>query len=218
MPTSARLCPNASAMSLKLPRRRFQSPVHCARLPTDSARGAPLPDPPALASRWPSVSGADLYSIAAPAAQWDAVPTAAKLQILGFIGLLELWGEGQMSPHYLKGGKPGAFPSFALAKETIGHPLFDLYDPFGFSKNKTPEQKERGLLVEINNGRAAMIGIFGFISAASVEGSVPALSGLIAHYDGETMAPFSAVDSSLPFVTQMLAFPHLDSWSKMIWW
>ena len=167
---------------------------------------------------WPSVSGVDLYSIAAPAAQWDAVPTAAKLQILGFIGLLELWGEGQMSPHYLKGGKPGEYPSFAKAKETIGHPLFDLFDPFGFSKNKTPEQKERGLLVEINNGRAAMIGIFGFISAASVEGSVPVLAGKIAHYDGETMAPFSAADASLPYVSEMLNFPHLDAWSKLFWW
>merc|ERR1712070_1297456 len=159
-----------------------------------------------------SLSGltyADISAAGSPAAQWDALPTAAKLQIFGLIFLLEVWGEGSNNlaaageKHYMKGGKPGFYPSF---------------DPFGFSKNKTPEQKERGLLVEINNGRAAMIGIGGFVSAASVEGSVPALSGLIKHYDGEVMAPFSATDASLPYVSEMLNFPHLDAWSKLFWW
>merc|ERR1712232_1309227 len=72
-----------------------------------------------------------------------------------------------------------------------------------------------GLLAEINNGRLAMLGIMGFVSAASVEGSVPALAGKIAHYDGEVMAPWSASDSSVPYVTEMLAFPHLDSWKYL---
>merc|ERR1711935_559410 len=66
----------------------------------------------------------------------------------------------------------------------------------------TPEQKERGLLVEINNGRAAMLGIMAFVSTASIDGSVPALDGKIAHYAGNVMAPFSAVDTSLPFVAE----------------
>jgi len=164
---------------------------------------------------------ADISAIAAPAAQWDALPTAAKLQIITVIGLLEAWSESTPAlaaageKHYMRGGKPGFYPSFAPFRDTFGHPVFDLFDPFGFSKSKTPEQKERGLLVELNNGRAAQLGIMGFMAAASVEGSVPALTGKIAHYDGECMAPFSSGDASLPLVSQMLQFPHLDSISKL---
>jgi len=163
---------------------------------------------------------ADVSAIASPAAQWDALPTAAKLQIIGLVGLLELWSECNPAlsaageKHYMRGGKPGFFPSFGPFRDTFGHPVLDLFDPFGLSKSKTPEQKERGLLVEINNGRAAMLGIMGFVSAASIEGSVPALAGKIAHYDGEVMAPFSSGDASLPLVTAMLNFPHLDSVAK----
>ena len=73
----------------------------------------------------------------------------------------------------MKGGKPGAFPSFEPIRKEIGHPNLDLFDPFGLSKNKTPEQKERGLLIELNNGRLAQIGIMAFVSEARVPGSVP---------------------------------------------
>jgi hypothetical protein len=131
-----------------------------------------------------------------PAEQWDALPAASKWQIILFVGIMELFAES-VPPHYMKGGQPGKFPSFAEAyKEGRGfpHPVpFDLYDPFGFSKNRSPEAKARGLLVEINNGRAAMLGIFGFLSESKVSGSVPVLTGLgIPHYDGEYMAPFAA--------------------------
>jgi len=149
-------------------------------------------------------------------AQWDALPTAAKLQIILIIGALELWGETTFDePHYMKGGKPGYYPSFGPFREYFRHPTLDLYDPFGFSKGRTEEQKAKGLLVEINNGRLAMLGIMGFVSAAAVEGSVPFLAGKITHYDGEVMAPFSASDASLPFVSEMLSYPHLDSVSKL---
>ena len=110
----------------------------------------------------------------------------------------------------LSAGAPvfgSAFPTFEPLRAETGQPPLDLYDPFGFSKNRTPEQKERGLLVEINNGRAAMLGIMGFVSAASIDGSVPALDGKIAHYAGNVMAPFSAADTSLPFVAEMLKYP-----------
>ena len=34
-----------------------------------------------------------------------------------------------------------------------------------------------------------MLGLFGFIAEARVTGSVPALTGIIKHYDGEVRAP-----------------------------
>jgi len=165
----------------------------------------------------------DISKIEAPAAQWDAIPTAAKVQIITVIGLLEAWGESSPAlaaageKHYAAGGKPGFYPSFGPFRDTFGHPVFDLFDPFGFSKSKSAEAKERGLLCEINNGRLAMLGIMGFMAAASIEGSVPALAGKIAHYDGECMAPFSATDTSLPFVRDMLEFPKMDSIGKLFW-
>jgi len=158
------------------------------------------------------MSYADISAAGGPAAQWDAVPTAAKLQIFALIFLLELWSEGSASlasageKHYMRGGKPGFFPPFTVLRETIGQPPLDLFDPFGFSKNASPEKKEKGLLVEINNGRAAMLGIMAFVSESRVPGSVPALSGVgIAPYTGEVMAPFSASDN-LPFVADMLKY------------
>jgi len=149
---------------------------------------------------------ADIAAAGSPPAQWDAVPTNAKWQIFAFIAGLELWSECAMDTHYMKGGKPGAFPSFAPIRNEIGHPTLDLFDPFGFSKNKTPEQKERGLLIELNNGRLAQLGIMAFVAEARVPGSVPALSGKIAPYSGEVMAPWSASDASVPLVTEMLKF------------
>ena len=48
-----------------------------------------------------------------PAAQWDALPEAAKWQIIGFVGFLEIYSEHSFilekegQKHYMKGGKPG---------------------------------------------------------------------------------------------------------------
>jgi len=136
-----------------------------------------------------------------PADQWDALPFEAKCQIIGAIGTFELIGEYseilQMNgeKHYVRGGKPGYYPPFeGIFKAGLWpHPLpYSLYDPAGISKKRTPEAKERGLLVEINNGRLAMIGIFGFLAESKIPGSVPALSGLIKPYAGEYMAPFTS--------------------------
>jgi len=161
------------------------------------------------------VSYADIAAAGGPAAQWDALPTASKLQIFGFIGFLEGWSENRNAlaadgqAHYMKGGKPGYFPSFkGSSMGPAIHPMpLDLFDPFGFSKGKSDEAKARGLKAEINNGRLAQIGIMAFVAESKVPGSVPGLSGLgIAPYSGEVMAPFSASDAGLPFVTEMLKY------------
>jgi len=157
------------------------------------------------------VTHADIAAAGGPPAQWDALPTAAKLQIFGLIFLLEMWGESATAlamdgeKHYMRGGKPGYYPSFQILRDTIGQPPLDLFDPFGLSKKATPEKKEKGLLIEINNGRLAMIGIIGFVSAEKGL-QVPGMDGLgLPQYSGEVMAPFAASDN-LPFVSDMLSF------------
>jgi len=128
-----------------------------------------------------------------PEAQWDAIPAPAKWQIFTVISALELWDEcggGDDTAHYMAGRQPGKYPSFDNFRRDV-HPVLDLYDPFGFSKKMSDEQKERRLVIELNNGRLAMIGIMGFLAADSTEGSVPALTGIAKHYDGNVMIPFS---------------------------
>mmetsp|Transcript_15987 Transcript_15987/g.52042 ORF Transcript_15987/g.52042 Transcript_15987/m.52042 type:complete len:269 (-) Transcript_15987:272-1078(-) len=146
-----------------------------------------------------------------PQELWDVTPEAAKWQIILTIAFLEFWRENSYilskegEQHYMRGGKPGFFPS--IKKGGIPHPVpFDLFDPFGLSKNASPEKKAKGLLAEINNGRLAMLGIMAFVSESKVPGSVPALAGKIAPYSGEVMAPFAASDN-LPFVADMLKSP-----------
>merc|ERR1719407_309676 len=160
----------------------------------------------------PTINFADISAAGGPADQWDALPTPAKLQILGVIGFLEMWSETSAvlkmdgQKHYVRGGKPGYFPALSRSDEmAFPHPVpLNLWDPFGFTAKLTPERKEKALLAEINNGRLAMIGIFGLISASKGL-KVPGLDTLgITPYSGEIMAPFSAGDSSLPFVADML--------------
>merc|ERR1712194_795227 len=93
-------------------------------------------------------------------------------------------GEG----HYMRGGKPGYFPTFDNLPHTVP---FNLFDPFQLSKKATPEKKAKGLLAEVNNGRLAMIGLFGFLSESQLKGSVPGLASMgIKPYAGNIMAPF----------------------------
>lgn len=59
------------------------------------------------------------------------------------------------------------------------------------------EKKERRLQVEINNGRLAMLGIFGFLCADKIPGSVPLLAGIATPYAGDPMVPFEGQFSYL---------------------
>jgi len=156
-----------------------------------------------------TISHADISAAGGPADQWDALPTAAKVQILGFIGFLEMWSESSVAlemngqQHYVRGGKPGFFPPL---KGAMPHPVpLNLWDPVGFTKKLSPERKEKALLAELNNGRLAQIGIIGLVSASKGL-IVPGLDTLpIPKYAGEVMAPFSATNADLPYVSDMLA-------------
>jgi len=166
---------------------------------------------------WPwnmSLDGSPFPSIdLSPESQWDAIPTNAKLQIIFVIGFLEWWDElggfipespalgiqetTNVLPHYTKGRKPGQYPSFQGFRDTV-HWIPDLYDPFNnIEKDKkwTEERKAFGLLVEINNGRLAMLGIFGFLVADKLPNSVPLLKNIAIPYDGNPMIPFSGAFS-----------------------
>merc|ERR1719213_1432348 len=161
----------------------------------------------------PTISFGDISAAGGPADQWDALPSPAKLQILAVVGFLEMWSETSTvlkmdgEQHYVRGGKPGYFPKLSRSDEmAFPHPVpLNLWDPFGFTKKMTPERKEKALLAEVNNGRLAMLGIFGLISASKGL-KVPGLDSIegIKPYAGEVMAPFTAGDVSLPYVADML--------------
>merc|ERR1712182_59815 len=155
-----------------------------------------------------AISFADISAAGGPADPGDALPSPAKLQILAVVGFLEMWSETSTvlemdgEKHYVRGGKPGYFPAL---KGKFPHPVpLNLWDPFGFTSKMTPERKEKALLAEVNNGRLAMIGIFGLIPASKGL-IVPGLDSLpLGSYAGDVMAPFTAADSALPFVESMV--------------
>ena len=169
-----------------------------------------------------TITFGDIAAAGGPGDQWDALPTPAKLQIFAAIGFLEGWGENSNAlkadgmAHYMRGGKPGYFPSFkGDSRGPAIHPVpLDLWDPFGFTKKLSAERKETALLAEINNGRLAMVGIMGMLSVSKGL-IVPGLDSVpIQKYAGEYMAPLSAVNADLPFVSDMLnyKFALFPSW------
>ena len=151
------------------------------------AKGVTWPFAMTLAGdKWPTLGEGGVPAL------WDALPEASKWQIISFVGFLEFWSEAQGfgdgdGAHYMRGGEPGSFKSFKNLKVL---PL-DLYDPLGTMKKASAEKKARGRLVEINNGRLAMIGLFGFLAESKVPGSVPFLTQFgFPQYTGDVMAPF----------------------------
>merc|ERR1712159_319374 len=115
-----------------------------------------------------------------PPLLWQNIPDEAKLQIILAIGIFEVYSELAVSQspglggHYMRGGNPGLFPPLVPEKGTgnggmltdaegtalLPHPVpLNLFDPFGFTKNKSEEWKATKLVAEINNGRLAMIGL-----------------------------------------------------------
>jgi hypothetical protein len=128
-----------------------------------------------------------------PPEMWDAIPFLAKLQIIGAVGIFEHISEDKNflaadgMKHYMRGGKPGYMPTFSANV----HPSpLNLWDPFKFTSKLSEEAKAKKLNAEVNNGRLAMIGLMGFLSAAKVPGSVPALT-FIPSYSGDLMQPFN---------------------------
>merc|ERR1719321_1305883 len=106
---------------------------------------APLPWT-AVTSDLPAISFADISAAGKPGDMWDALPMAAKVQIGCVVGFLEMHGESSLAleadgqKHYVRGGKPGYYPSF---QGRYPHPVpLDLWDPFGFTKKLSPERKE----------------------------------------------------------------------------
>ena len=135
-----------------------------------------------------TVSFGDISAAGSPADQWDALSTGAKLQILGVVGFLEMWSETSAAlemdgqKHYVRGGKPGYFPTL---KGRGAAPAPGAARPLGplrlHLEDAPPERKEKALLAEVNNGRLAMIGIFGLISASKgsrCDGRPPAAAAI----------------------------------------
>jgi len=120
-----------------------------------------------------------------PIQLWAGLPFFAKLQIILVLGWFEYYGEAGLvenpkHKHYMRGGKPGVYPSFKEEPFPAPHPVpFALFDPFGLQINKSDEWKATRLRIELNNGRLAMLGLMSFLSESAIPGSVPALKGLI---------------------------------------
>lgn len=142
---------------------------------------------------WPQTTAGDLPPSIdlLPEQQWDAIPDVAKWQIVTVIGFLEFWDElgGMSMDHYMRGRQPGKYPSLDYFRSEV-HWVPDLYDPLGFNKKMSDDTKKRRLAAEINNGRLAMLGIFGFLTADKIPGSVPLLGDIASPYDGEPMIPW----------------------------
>merc|ERR1712094_94328 len=72
----------------------------------------------------PVITFGDISAAGGPSDQWDALPSSAKLQILGAVGFLEMCGEASVfleadgQQHYVRGGKPGYYPTSRTSSRT----------------------------------------------------------------------------------------------------
>lgn len=123
---------------------------------------------------------------ATPLDTWDNIPMYGKYQIIAWVGLMEICGEMQ-KPHYLTpGGKLGEVNFDPVAQK------LSLWDPISTMKNWDDAKRKRGRLVELQNGRAAMFGVMGFLWAYKGDGYVPALNFLPDYTGGMPTEPFAA--------------------------
>jgi hypothetical protein len=151
---------------------------------------------------FPDQDWSKFEGLSAPAV-WDALPFESRLQIIVGIGFFEVWSERsdvlekEGEKHYMRGGKPGFYPSF----KEVPHPVpLNLFDPLGASKGLSETKKAAKRYSEINNGRLAMIGFMSLVSEAKIPGSVPLLKGLIKPYTGILMKdPWGFLDNGLDF-------------------
>jgi len=153
-----------------------------------------------------------------PQEQWDNVPAIGKLQILVAIGMLESYGEGAGNPegyvHYCNGGLPGYFPPIA-GRAGFGQVGFNLYDPFNWFDSAYPgKDKARGRQVEINNGRAAMLGIFMMLSESAVPGAVPPLTLINYIVDASGLTELNWPSLDLPVIGQVGGWAFLNSFPQ----
>ena len=149
---------------------------------------------------WPwamTLAGDPFPKVSSAPEAWDAIPEAGRWQIMLAVGALEMWREAKSGTHYMKGGKIGYYPPFESKK------LPPLYGPIPRKDIAVMDDatKARRLNIELNNGRLAQLGIFGFLCEQTIPGSVPLLSGVAPPYSGEVMAP---LDSSIFGIEKLL--------------
>ena len=80
-----------------------------------------------------------------PPEQWDALPDAAKWQIILGVGFLEWWSELRLEPgakHYMKGGKPGYFPNFDSTPDQV-RPLTRFSADAACHRTRTTTERSR---------------------------------------------------------------------------